>query len=419
MNRRDVLRLSTRLALASTFAPWLRARAEAVGPTAAVDPKRVSAVIVLWMNGGPSHVDTWDPKPGSEVAGPFKAIDTAIPGARINEHLPRLAAQGKRLAILRGLSTREGNHDRARHLVHTGYSPTPTVAHPAFGGWMSEELGDPNAELPSFVSIGGPSAPAGFLGVQYNPFVVRTATKPPQNVERPRNVDEQRFGRREKALASLEDGFAAQTGDAKVSGRREVFAKAVRMMRSAKMKAFDLSEEPAATVASYGDSDFGKGCLLARRLVENGVRYVEVQLDGWDTHQDNFTKTAKLMEALDPGFAGLLDDLAARQMLDRTLVLCLGEFGRTPKINDREGRDHHPNAWSAVLAGGGLRTGQVVGETDARAEKVVKRPITMPDLFATLALRVGLNPDKTMTTPLGRPLSITDSGKPLAELMPT
>ena len=417
MKRRDFLQWSTRAALASTFAPWLKARA-AAAPGAKVDPHLATSIIVLWMNGGPSHVDTWDPKPGTDVAGPFKAIDTAIAGARICEHLPRLAAQAQRLAILRGLSTREGNHDRARHLVHTGYAPNPTVAHPALGGWVAEELGDPNAELPTFVSIGGPSAPAGFLGVQYNPFVVRSATKPPQNIERPKNVDEDRFVRRQKALASLESDFATQTGDAKVTGRREVFAKAVRLMTSSKLKAFDLSAEPVATVASYGDSDFGKGCLLARRLVENGVRYVEVQLDGWDTHQDNFTKTTSLMGALDPGFAGLLDDLAARQMLDRTLVLCLGEFGRTPKINDRDGRDHHPNAWSAVLAGGGLRTGQVIGQTDAKAEKVVQRPIGMPELFATLAVRIGLNPDQTLVTPLGRPLSITDEGKPMRELMP-
>jgi hypothetical protein len=372
---------------------------------------------VLWLNGGPSHVDTFDPKPGTAAAGPFKAIDTKIAGVQFCEHLPLLAARADQLAVLRGLSSKEGNHDRARHLVHTGYSPNPTVAHPSLGGWWAEEKQTKDSELPGFISLLGPSADAGFLGVQYNPFVVRNPNQPPANVTRPGNVDADRFARRTQALGILEDQFAQTTHGAQVKGRVEVYDKAYRLMATPKLKAFDLGAEPAALKASYGDTDFGRGCLLARRLVEAGVGFVEVTLDGWDTHQDNFGRTQKLMGALDPALSALLDDLAARQLLDSTLVVCMGEFGRTPKINDRDGRDHHPGAWSGVVAGGGIRAGQVLGQTDATGEKVVGAPLKIPDLMATFAVRLGLDPAKTLMTPLGRPLSITDSGKPFAALL--
>jgi hypothetical protein len=418
--------MGTRAALAATLGSWLRARADeakaastdaASASKSKADSDLAQACIVLWMNGGPSHLDTWDPKPGSSAAGPAKAVETRIKGVQISANLPRLAERADKLCIIRGMTSREGNHDRARHLVHTGYSPTPTVMHPSLGAWVSEELGDRESELPCFVSINGPSSSAGFLGVQFDPFVVRNANKPPQNVEAPKYVDPDRYTRREQALGLLEEHFAEETGDTKVVGRREVYGKALRMMRTPRLKAFDLSDEPDSVKAQYGDSEFGRGCLMARRLIESGVRFVEVALDGWDTHQDNFDRTAKLGGALDPGFSGLLDDLAARHLLDRTLILCLGEFGRTPKINERDGRDHHPAAWSAVLAGGGIRGGVVHGQTDDTGDKVVAQSVAVPDFMATCAVRLGLDPDKGMVTPLGRPIAITDNGKPLRELL--
>ncbi len=376
-------------------------------------PARAKACILLWMNGGPSHIDTWDPKANN----PIKPLATRAPGIELAEHLPLVGEQAARLAIVRGMTSREGNHDRAQHLVHTGYSPNPTVAYPSLGSWVSEELGDPATNLPGFVAINGPSLGAGFLGVQHGPFIVPTPRQPPQNTSYARNVDMVRFLRRKSALDALESQFLVETGDAKIKGREAVYAKAVRMMYSPRLKAFDLAEEPDAVRAAYGDSDFGRGCLMARRLVESGVRFVEVVLDGWDTHQDNFGRTRKLMGALDPGMASLLKELDERKLLESTLVLCMGEFGRTPKLNENEGRDHHPAAWSAVLAGAGVRGGVVHGATDATGEKVVTDPTSVADLFATIATLLGLDPTKEFSTPRGRPITLTDNGKPIAPLL--
>jgi uncharacterized protein (DUF1501 family) len=230
------------------------------------------------------------------------------------------------------------------------------------------------------------------------------------------NVDAARFDRRLAALTALDGEFAARTGDPKIAGRRAVQDRAVRMMRSPRLAAFDLSSEPERVKAAYGDSQFGRGCLTARRLVEAGVRCVEVVLDGWDTHRDNFTRTKGLMGVLDPAMATLLRELDERRLLDSTLVVCMGEFGRSPRINGDEGRDHHPAAFSAVLAGGGIRGGVVHGQTDAEGAKVVAGATGVQDLFATLAAQTGLDPEKSFDTPVGRPIALTDGGTPIAAL---
>ncbi len=415
MKRRDfIFGVSGFAGLAAAHALLRARRSVAAEPAAAARPARANACILLWLNGGPSHLDTWDPKPNN---GKFKAIQTRIENISICEHLPQVADVAQHLAIVRGMTSKEGNHDRAQHLVHTGYAPNPTVAYPSLGSWVAHELGEANADLPAFVSINGPSISAGFLGVQFNPFIVQNVKQPLQNTDYPPGVNMVRFLKRKQALEALEDDFAARTGDPKVKARRAVYAKAIRMMYAPRLKAFELSDEPDATVRGYGDSDFGRGCLMARRLVENGVRFVEVVLDGWDTHKDNFGRTEKLMGALDPAMASLIRDLDERKLLGSTLVMCMGEFGRTPKINADDGRDHHPAAWSAVLAGGGVRGGQVVGATSDDGDKVVSRPTTVPELMATAATLLGIEPDKEFATPLGRPISITDNGKAIAELL--
>jgi hypothetical protein len=415
MNRRQfIFGVSGFAGLAAAHALVAERRARAAAP-----PARAKACILLWMNGGPSHLDTWDPKPGTAAGGKFKAIPTRIDGVAISEHLPQVAGVAQHLAILRGMTSKEGNHDRAQHLVHTGYAPNPTVAYPSLGSWVAHEVGDPNSDLPLFVSISGPSISAGFLGVQYNPFIVQNVKQPLQNTDYAPGVDMVRFLKRKQALEALEDDFAARTGDPKIKSRRAVYARAIRMMYAPRLKAFDVADEPEATVRAYGDSDFGRGCLMARRLIEGGVRFVEVVLDGWDTHKDNFGRTEKLMGALDPAMASLVRELDERKLLDSTLVMCMGEFGRTPKINENDGRDHHPAAWSAVLAGGGVRGGVVVGATSEDGDKVVTRPTTVPDLMATAATLLGLDPQKEFTTPLGRPITITDNGKPIREILTT
>ncbi len=378
---------------------------------------KASACILLWLNGGPSHIDTFDPKPGKASGGPFKAIKTRAPGVLLCEHLPRLAERCNEIALVRSMSSKEGNHSRAQYYVHTGYAPSPTVEYPSMGAWTGARRGEPEAELPAFVSIGGPSFGAGFLGVQNGPFVLQKAGAPPADVSVSPGVDGARFERRLAALSAMDERFASVTADPKLDGRRQVYAKAVRLMQTPKLEAFDVSGESEATRRAYGDTDFGRGCLAARRLVERGVKFVEIVLDGWDTHQNNFERTQSQMAALDPAFAALLADLTSRGRLGSTLVACMGEFGRTPTINANDGRDHWPAAWSAALAGGGIRGGVVRGATDDDGAKVTTAPTTVPDLLATMATLLGLDPAHTETSPTGRPISVTDGGAAIRELM--
>jgi uncharacterized protein (DUF1501 family) len=417
--RRALLRIGTSAFFGALVARSLSGVARAGQPTAqgrgAPAPER--ACILLWLNGGPSHLDTFDPKPGRPTGGPFKAIRTRAPGMMLSEHLPRLAEHGDKLAVVRGIASKEGNHARAQYYVHTGYAPNPTVLHPSLGAWVSARLGGADADLPPFVSIGGPSFGAGFLGVENGPFVLQKAGAPPADVALAPGVESPRFERRLAALQAMDEDFERATGDAKVDGRRQVIAKAVRLMASPKLEAFDVSGESEATRRAYGDSDFGRGCLVARRLVERGVRFVEVVLDGWDTHQNAFERTAKLMATLDPAFAALLDDLKARGMLGSTLVASMGEFGRTPRINANDGRDHWPQAWAAVLAGGGTRGGIVHGATDDDGAAPAGSAVHVPDLLATMGTLVGLDPGYTVLSPAGRPISVTDEGTAIRALM--
>jgi hypothetical protein len=414
LSRRAMLRLGTSAVFGSLVARWLDPRLA----FAAEAPKpKAQACILLWLNGGPSHIDTFDPKPGRATGGPFKAIKARAPGMMLSEHLPHLAERGDRLAVVRSMSSKEGNHVRAQYFVHTGYAPNPTVVHPSLGGWTSARLGDAQAELPAFVSIGGPSFGAGFLGVQNGPFVLPKGGAPPLDVALPLGVDRARFDRRRAALDAMEDRFAKETGEPKVEGRRQVYAKAVRLMQAPKLDAFDLASESEATKKAYGDSDFGRGCLVARRLVERGVKFIEVVLDGWDTHQNNFERVKDLSAQLDPAMATLLHDLQQRNLLGSTLVVCVGDFGRTPKINANEGRDHFPGASFAVLAGGGIRGGIVHGETDAEGSKVVRDAMTVPNLFATIVTQLGIGLDTEAVSGAGRPIKVTDHGMPVPALV--
>jgi hypothetical protein len=392
-------------------------RAARAAPDTATGPKgKAKSVILLWMNGGPSHIDTWDPKQG-KVAGPAKAIKTSVPGVMISEHMPQMARLANKLAIVRGMTSKEGNHQRAQYFLRTGYSPNPTVIHPTLAAWVAKRMGEPTTGLPGSVSLGGPSVGAGFFGVQYGPFVVQTPGQLPQNVGYGPGVDDARFEARKNLLDGLDSSFAAQTGDAKVEGRRLLYGKAERLMHASALKAFDVSEETEAVRASYGDTNFGRGCLTAARLVASGVKFAEVTLDGWDTHQDVFDRTKKLMATLDPAMSGLLEDLKRRGLDDSTLVVWMGDFGRTPNINANGGRDHHPNAWTAVLAGAGIRGGVVHGETDGNGDKVVKDAVTVPNLLATIATPLGLDPADMAQSPAGRPIALTDGGTPVKALL--
>lgn len=416
ISRRSLLRAGVTGGLGLVMSGWLSRVAAAAPATAAggAPAPKAKHVIVLWMNGGPSHIDTWDPKSG-KTAGPTKAIKTSVPGLVISEHMPALARVANKLCVVRGMTTKEGNHQRANYLLHTGYAPNPTVQHPAFGAWMSKRFGAPESGLPAFVSLNGLSHDGGFFGVENGPFVVKNGGDPPADIAPTVGAD--RFAARQKLLADLEGEFQTATGDVKVTGRRDLYVKADRLMHASALDAFDASKEPESVRKAYGDTPFGRACLTAARLVGAGVRYVEVTLDGWDTHKNNFERVKTQLQTLDPAMSALLADLEHRSLLRETLVVWMGDFGRTPAINGDDGRDHHPGAWSAVLAGGGIRGGVVHGETDADGDKVVKDAVPVQHLYATIATALGMNPDDTVVSPAGRPIALTENGVPVKALL--
>ncbi len=373
--------------------------------------------IVLWMNGGPSQLDTFDPKPGTEVGGPFKAIATRASGVKISEHLPHLADQAHHLAVVRGMTSKEGSHPRAQELGRTGHTPNPTAATPSLGSWVAKYKAPKSLDLPGFVALGGPSVGGGILGHEYDPLTIQSPGARPQNLDPFQELSDERLASRRAALAALDADFASRMGDKQVRSRDAVIERAVRVMKSTQTQAFDVSSEPEAVKKAYGDSAFGRGCLTARRLVEIGVPFVEVTLDGWDTHQNNFDRTKGLMGALDPAMATLLKELDERKLLDSTIVVWMGEFGRTPNINSNDGRDHFPGAWSAAVAGGGFRGGIAHGATDADGKKVVENPTTVPDLLATISSRLGLDPATAEVSPRGGPISVTEGGQVVRGLL--
>jgi len=366
------------------------------------------------MEGGPSQLDTFDPKPGRPTGGPFKAIETNVKGIRISEHLPRLAKQMKRMALIRSLTSKEGNHDRARHLMHTGYPPQGGVDHPAFGSVVA--LTRDSHTLPGYVAIGGPGEDAGFLDASYSPFPVLDPTKPTRNLGYAGGVDPARFDMRLGLWRTLQGDFATDHPGVLASGQRAVGEQAVSLMHSASVAAFDITGEPDKIRAAYGDSPFAAGCIMARRLVSAGIPFVEVLLKGWDTHDNNFPRVTELSATLDRSMSALLDDLSSWGVLDTTLVIWMGDFGRTPAINDRGGRDHFPTASNVVLAGGGVKGGQVIGETNADGSEIVTRPISVPDLYRSVAWAMNVDANKTRFAPSGRPVKTVDGGTMISEL---
>ncbi len=379
--------------------------------------QRGMACILLWMQGGPSQFETFDPKPDHANGGETQAIATKVPGIQIAEHWPQLAQVADELTILRGMTSREGNHQRATYQLHTGYVPTNTVKHPTFGSIAAERIPDPACDLPAFVRIGNRgfgSVGAGFLGVQHDPFQVSDPTRTPENTRL--TTSPARHQRRIALMDRLEADFADRGGYQQVDDHRQQYEQASRMILSPQMQALDLNRESARVRAAYGRSGFANGCLLARRLVEAGVTFVEVTHGNWDTHQDNFARSGRLSSQVDTPFAQLIRDLKDRGLLETTLVIWMGEFGRTPRINPNTGRDHYPRAFSTVLAGGGVAGGQVVGQTDRGGTSVVDKPVGVTDFFRTLCHSLKIDPDYEYLSPLGRPIRTVDGGQVVQEV---
>ena len=423
-HRRDFLRMGLASALGVSFSGWLPRMALAA-QAAGTKPK---ACILLWMNGGPSQLDTFDPKPGHANGGPFSAIQTAAPGVRISEHLPGLAKRANDLAILRGMSSKEGDHGRATQLMLTGYRPGGAVAYPSLGSSLAKELGRSDADLPGYVSVSSfrfADVGAGFLGPKYAPLTVSGASDDAnaranlsvENLAPPGGLQPDAMQGRFGLLEYLEHDFTARHGGPSAAAHQATYAKAVRMVQTQARGAFKLEDEAPELRDRYGRNRFGQGCLLARRLVERGVPFVEVSLAqvpgndfAWDTHADNFNMVKLLSETLDPAWSSLLDDLRDRGLLDSTLIVWMGEFGRTPTINPTRGRDHFPTAWTTVLSGGGIKGGQAIGDTGKDGMEVVDRPIAVAELYATILAALGIDPDAEHYTPEGRPIRIADNG---------
>jgi uncharacterized protein (DUF1501 family) len=380
--------------------------------------KRGMACILLFMQGGPSQFETFDPKPDTKNGGPTKGISTAVSGIRIAENWDRVAATMKDIAIIRSMTNKEGEHQRATYQLHTGYVPAGGVKHPNFGSIVASEIAPADFDLPHFVSIGNRALTigSGFLGMQFAPFVVANAAQMPNNVELPQGVNSKRLGRRLDLLKDLEDDFAKAGGGPRVESHRALYGSAAQMVLSPRLKAFDIGQEKDTVRERFGRTPFGNGCLLARRLVEQGVTFVEVASGGWDTHLDNFNRVKTLSESVDPAFAALVTDLRERGMLDKTLVIWMGEFGRTPRINPNTGRDHFPRAFNVALAGGGIRGGRVIGATSTDGTTVTERPVTVADLFCTFCRALQIDARKENISTLGRPIKIVDGGQPVKEL---
>lgn len=419
MSRRHFMGHMASTALAVPAIEWTRA----IEAHAAQLKQQGKSVILLWMSGGPATIDMWDMKPGTEAGGEFRPTSTSVPGIQISELMSRTAKQMRHLAIIRSMSTREADHRRGRYKVHTGYVPNPSMEHPSFGAVTSYELGQKlrDFELPHFISISTPSEGAGFLGMAHAPFVVQNPGRPIQNLQPPGGLAAFRMNNRLKLLAMIEDQFIRQRRGLAAKDHHAVYDKTVRMMNSRRLDAFNLDRENDKTRMRYGETKFGRGCLMARRLVETGVTFVEVGLGGWDTHSDTFeSHRTRLQPELDQGLSALVEDLARRGLLEKTLVVCMGEFGRTPRINQNAGRDHWARCWSVVIGGCGIRGGQVVGKTNRDGTAVEDRPLDIPDLLATCYTALGIPIDTSYETPNGRPYWVVNreaGAKPIRELI--
>jgi len=437
LSRREWMKLSAAGVLGCSVSGWLGALANQT----ASNSQRRKSCILLWMNGGPSQMDTFDLRPGHKNGGPFQEIATATPGIGISEHLPKIAKFMDQMAIIKSMNTGKGqnvDHGQETFQMHTGYQPRGSIRYPSVGALMAAEVGTDEAALPNYVSI----APfrqfnqdfvgSGFLGPKFAPLLIgETNYYNPQaandydkllkvaDLESIDKIARERYDARLELLKELEDEFVRERPGVAPKSHLTAYERAVKLMRTAASKAFTLDEESAKTRDAYGRNLFGQGCLLARRLVEQGVPFVEVTLGqfagnnlGWDTHGDNFNAVKALSAILDPAWANLMEDLKQRGLLDSTLIVWAGEFGRTPRINGNGrqggGRDHWAEGWSTVMAGGGIRGGQTVGKMNAAGEAIADRPVTAPDFIATIAKAMGVDPMKQNMSNVGRPIRIAD-----------
>jgi uncharacterized protein (DUF1501 family) len=424
MDRRELIRVGGLSALGLGMANFLSLRRAQASETTIDVPSKAKSCILIWLDGGPSHLDTFDPKPDAaqEVRGPLNTIATALPGIRLSECLTETAKRLNDVAIIRSMTSPLGEHNFGTHYMQTGFKPTPSLEYPSFhavGASVFDQISNlpPNIAIPSFRVGGGQFKGNGFLDGANAPFSV--GSDPSQKEFQVRDLDLyhgltlQRLQRRNEFVRQL-DKFSQMNDGPSDSTYEQAF----RLVTSKEAKqAFDLTQEKPQVRAKYGHRTIGQCCLLARRLVERGVPFVTVNYKGWDTHADLYTRIKEgysgastpvgLVPSLDLAFSALIDDLKARGRLDETLVVVMGEFGRTPKLNAAGGRDHWPRVFSVVLAGGGVKGGQIIGSSDSVGESPKDRPITPGDLVASIYQLLGIDPALELKTSEGRPIRIS------------
>ncbi|WP_254513469.1 DUF1501 domain-containing protein [Anatilimnocola floriformis] len=420
----------------SGFAPLARAAEDKPA-------KQRRHCVVLWMTGGPTQTDTFDMKPGHANGGEFREVETAAAGLKFSEHLPKLGKLANHLAVVRSLSTKEGDHGRGTYLMRTGHQPQGPIQYPGLGASLSKALGSEDDAVPQHVAIApyrafNPQAfGAGFLGPKYAPLTVGASDslQPPMpgamsyaemkvdDLAPPSSVNKQELQDRLELWRALQTNFLANHPGPVPLAQNTVYQRAIKLMDSKAAEAFDLSQEKAVVRDAYGRGRFGQGCLMARRLIERGVSFVEVSLGdlggnsiGWDTHLGNFAAVKSLSAELDNGWGTLMEELKDRGLLESTTILWMGEFGRTPKINPQGGRDHFPAAWSCVLAGGGIKGGQAFGKTSASGEEVEEGKVDVGDVLATLCTAVGIDPEAKNISDQGRPIKLAE-GKGIKEIL--
>ena len=409
MTRRRMLGLSSATLLGMPLAQMMARAGETKTATA-------EHVILFWNGGGMSHIDTWDPKPGRPVAGEFDPIDTSADGIQISSIFPTVAKQMKHAALIRSIAGTNGAHGRASYQLQTSYNQSANLIHPGIGSIVvheKEKIGD----LPDFITISGNARRAGYLGQRCEAYYVgRPGAKDPY-LAFPSGITQVRGNKRLDILAKMNLRNTRQLDPTQVKSVDTATREAVNLMRSPALKSFELDKEDPKTIARYGDTDFGRGALLAKRLVETGVRFVQVNRGGFDTHNNNFPAMQAHGDVMDPALGSLIEDLAATGKLEKTMVIMLSEFGRTPRINNNAGRDHHASCFSCFMAGGGIKGGQVIGKSDEDAMQPADRPVNPNDLHATVCHALGIDHTKEVETPLGRPMRLVSEGaKPVMEL---
>lgn len=421
--RHDLSRRSFVSGAAKTFLGVTAASRVIAAPGLGTSPLKQAAtarnVIYLYMNGGMSHLDTFDPKPdNADVMGLTKVINTNVDGIRVSNNIPLLARQMDKLAVIRSMTTTQGAHEQGNYYQHTSYTQRSSIRHPSMGAWLQKFQDRGNPTLPGSVMIGNDSRHpgAGFFESRFAPLMINDPENGINNVKTNSWFTEERFNSRLDVARQLDSKFASTYDVKNVRAYADMYDDALKMMKSEELKAFELAAEPDALRNKYGRDRFGQGCLLARRLIEHGVRFAEVSFGSWDTHNANFTRVPELCEELDTALSTLLQDLESRGMLQETLVVLATEFGRTPEINQNDGRDHHARGFSCLLAGGGIRGGQVYGSTDASGDKAEDNPVTIPEFNATIAYALGIPLDQVLYSPSKRPFTVADKGQPLTSL---